>query len=944
MPSQESVGSSSGQFDTSEPRRSRIHFPLDETSPSRLVYRSLDVTANTSPPRRNSPLNPHIPPASRRRVRSAGTDAFQDSSLNRKQHTNGIFTPPRASGSHLERGYEALEGDNIGHNIFSDEYDLSHEDPKILQDVQRALKLKARREARLSNQSTSPRAELPSFRPQRTVSLTAQPTSPISSHSRKESMSSDIDFSPSTGTASLHPVPASLDNGLTLDWSGQDDKHESRWKLTGTKRKGKDILPPIAGVMKQQETAYAGEHQLARINVISNISNRREDKLGRLKSIATPQSLKKAKLTQDQLGRRYHLVYGLLATGQSPNIAKVARWYGQQELSARHALEEAEPFTWLKHLEKRGTRPTERPFWHLSALIAEEYIHSRSRPDSMTTIPEDSPLQEDAYESPASNSFNNSQPAPIASRGSSSHMLGPSLARKLSSEDELTFEPRVNSTRTSLELETRRSHESSFSSLPIGLSATSPNPPTSVHRRPREITPLYLSTPSNRPKHRSSEPLSEESDPGDVKNQKSPFTSPDMDIQVISASDGSNDEASRGAGITLQLTAPTPSDVNVPKSRTTHSARSRPLLLGSRRARVSLPSADRTSKSSEVQQQQEADAEKAHEAKIRLLEQTTATNHRIRQLLNRVSGGIREYDAVQSNAMTSLGIAHIGLPRELIDAFGHDPAAVTGATRRFRGWKAVDDIQNRLLRQREVFRTFLSRAQNEVPQSRSVLDDPISSLVQSLKSLEMHSQRIAGRAFEVGEALKTVQATHDAVKTDYNKTLGRTSVVYPELSHIVALEESYKDQYQQIWEFGMDTLTFILDTVTPVWRTYGKPIGEDIRDFLIIPLYRNEFTGEPKRYPISQMPARSPRHWLGLVLFSFASIALAVLQARAALSSSAIYKLSMIPYESIRWTALPFFWLAIMIQWWAVVAESVVVLVELGVVVWWVGWSIRLFS
>ena len=142
----------------------------------------------------------------------------------------------------------------------------------------------------------------------------------------------------------------------------------------------------------------------------------------------------------------------------------------------------------------------------------------------------------------------------------------------------------------------------------------------------------------------------------------------------------------------------------------------------------------------------------------------------------------------------------------------------------------------------------------------------------------------------------------------------------------------------------MDTLTFILDTVTPFWRTYGKTIGEDIRDFLIIPLYRNEFTGESKRYPVTRMPIRSPYHWLGLAIFFFTSVTVAVLQARAALFSSALYKLPMIPYESIRLTALPVFWLSILIQWWAVVIESIIVFLQLGVVVWWAGWSVRIFT
>ncbi|KNZ75028.1 hypothetical protein J132_05318 [Termitomyces sp. J132] len=628
--------------------------------------------------------------------------------------------------------------DNVEHNAFPDEYDLSHEDPKILQDVQHALKLKSRREARLSNQATPPRSDSR----QQAISSTMQYMPSISPNSGREALSSDIDFSPSTGTVLFHPVPASLDNGLTLDWSSFDDKPERKWKLTGTKRKGKETLLPSSGARGQQETEYA-------------------DKLCRLKNIASPQTKKKAEITQDQLGRRYHLIFDILSTGKSPNIAKVARWYGQQDTSMRNALERAEPFTWLKHLEKRDRRPTDRSPWHISALIAEQYLRTVNRHDSMTTIPEESP-------------------------GKSFH--------------------------------------------------------------------------------------------------ESPTT------------------------------------------------------------RVSLPSAPKAFKSSRARQQREADEYKAYSVKTRLLEQTITTNHRIRQLLNRISGDIREYDVVQSNAMASLGIAQLGLPRELIDAFGHDPAAVTGSTRRFQGWRAVDDIQHRLLRQREAFRAFLSRAQNQSPRSKSVLDDPISSLVQSLKALELHSQKITGRALEVGETLKTVQAMHDAVKTNYNKTLARTSVVYPELSRIVILEESYKDQYQQFWELGMDTLTFILDTVTPFWRTYGKTIGEDIRDFLIIPLYRNEFTGESKRYPVTRLPLRTLRHWLGLAIFFFASVAVAVLQVRAALSSSALYKLPMIPYESIRWTALPFFWLSILIQWWAVVIEFIIVFLQLGVVVWWTAWSVRIFT
>lgn len=166
----------------------------------------------------------------------------------------------------------------------------------------------------------------------------------------------------------------------------------------------------------------------------------------------------------------------------------------------------------------------------------------------------------------------------------------------------------------------------------------------------------------------------------------------------------------------------------------------------------------------------------------RLLAEMTTHNHRVRQLLNRISTCVREYDTVQSNATATLGIPHNGLPRELLDAFGHDPAAVTGATRRFRGWKAVEDIHNRLVRQRDVFQAFLSCSGCDTPVAGSVLSDQVISLLRSVETLETHHRNIAARALDVCETLDAVQDMHTNVKTHYKATLTHTSVVYPEVS------------------------------------------------------------------------------------------------------------------------------------------------------------------
>lgn len=165
-----------------------------------------------------------------------------------------------------------------------------------------------------------------------------------------------------------------------------------------------------------------------------------------------------------------------------------------------------------------------------------------------------------------------------------------------------------------------------------------------------------------------------------------------------------------------------------------------------------------------------------------------------------------------------------------------------------------------------------------------------------------------------------------------------------QLSQIIALEESYKDQYQQLWEFGLDTLTIILDTVTPFWRTYGKTIGEDVQDFLIIPLYRNEFTGEPKRYPILWLPKRTFRHWLGLLLFFITAVAITVLQAKAIMFTLRYHRLPWSALNGLRWAVIPLFWTAIIMQIIAVLVEFSIVLTQMAIFVWWLGWLVCVFS
>lgn len=165
-----------------------------------------------------------------------------------------------------------------------------------------------------------------------------------------------------------------------------------------------------------------------------------------------------------------------------------------------------------------------------------------------------------------------------------------------------------------------------------------------------------------------------------------------------------------------------------------------------------------------------------------LLADAVAHNQRIRQLLNRISISVKDYDAVQRSATNTLGKKYHALPKELIETFGHDPAAVTGSTRRLRGWRAVEDIHQRLIRQRQVLATFISSESNRSSDFGSILDDEVTSLTQNLSILEEQKKSIAERVQEVETALEDVQKTFKGVKTAYDMTVPLTSSIYPEVN------------------------------------------------------------------------------------------------------------------------------------------------------------------
>lgn len=167
-------------------------------------------------------------------------------------------------------------------------------------------------------------------------------------------------------------------------------------------------------------------------------------------------------------------------------------------------------------------------------------------------------------------------------------------------------------------------------------------------------------------------------------------------------------------------------------------------------------------------------------------------NWRTRQILHKVGANIREYETVQKSLATSLGVPYTSIPQEVLDALNHDPCSVVSGTKRFKSWRAVEDIHGRIVRQRDTLRNFTQTPAGNgiVTPSKSSFVDSIATLTDALQQLEVHRQDIVSKAETVADALVRVKGVHATVKREYNETMGHTSSVYPEVSRLLKLLES----------------------------------------------------------------------------------------------------------------------------------------------------------
>ncbi|KAI6047966.1 hypothetical protein EDC04DRAFT_2620765 [Pisolithus marmoratus] len=966
-PSIDQGTSSTTRRDDPPIRSPRIRFP-DRF----LVSRSYEGSSGSSFPSslqepvslsRSDVLNPVGSNENRRRVQSSGLESNEPERKTVKKPSVSYVSRRRSKRASQGPRWSGLKVESLMPDFqpsaFSDEYELSQQDPKILQDVQRALQLQSRRRDRRpykpSDGDTSPLANvIDPFAARPSSSSTAPMEHSTPDYLPVTPLPSEVDFSPFTKSVPLHPVPLSSNGGATLDWTGsqsEDDKLDKLWPIHKGRRKGKEKAPPAnRAFIEKQEALFT-------------------DRIARIKAEASAATVRKSAIVKEQLGRQYSVVFSSIANGLPINLAEVARWYLSSTLDMRALLDGAEPLTWLKHL--LDSRRNVHVRWRMSALLMEEYARFKKG----VGHGQPSPVVGAVVSSPAFPSYlsPHSAKSPTSVTVSSDASPSTSVSKIHLPEGPISFSPLVDNSIDCTDYSQGRGHSRVKGwrrSLPGFIEGASArvNPfPYSVITPPGSLSPASsrfgFRDVRRFPEEIPSAPGSQSEDQNDflldasrlgsrqrreprslIRNtQPSRPPSPEMNDQgglcdplPPATSSATIERCVQNDTVNHETLPPESTTVDKGDSNSPSDAPPKPSYRS-----ISLPLGS-CMPLKPAAEYEEGKLEAEYGLRWRMLEALKGHNHRLRHRLQRVAVDIREYEILCSNVLPTLGILHRNLPPELLDAIGHDPSSVTGGTRKYRGWQAVDDIHDRVTRQREIIRLFLSAVGEDTFTIPDILDKPITLLTDKLQAIQQVQQPLSEKADDVNKILAEVRSIHATVKKEYNEVVSHTSVVYPELSHVVALVEKYQDQYQQIWEFGMDALTFVLDTITPFWRNYGKTIMEDIQDLLIIPWYRNEFTGEPKRYPVESFPRRSIHHWFSLLGLSTCIILVTFLQARAAVTSLWNYRLLCIDNHGVRWAILPLFWIAIIIQLFAVVIELCIVFLQAAVALWWLGWLVGL--
>lgn len=156
----------------------------------------------------------------------------------------------------------------------------------------------------------------------------------------------------------------------------------------------------------------------------------------------------------------------------------------------------------------------------------------------------------------------------------------------------------------------------------------------------------------------------------------------------------------------------------------------------------------------------------------------------MRQQLQRISTEFRDFAHVQKQLIDLLNMPFPTVSQEVFDAISHDPAAMTGHTRRLKGWRIVEEVHSRINRQQEILSSFaatLTDLNGRLPRPKGIFDESLEGLMKSVSRLEHHREDLRNKENEATQKLAHVRELHVLTKMEFNDTLGHTSHIYPEV-------------------------------------------------------------------------------------------------------------------------------------------------------------------
>jgi hypothetical protein len=137
------------------------------------------------------------------------------------------------------------------------------------------------------------------------------------------------------------------------------------------------------------------------------------------------------------------------------------------------------------------------------------------------------------------------------------------------------------------------------------------------------------------------------------------------------------------------------------------------------------------------------------------------------------------------------------------------------------------------------------------------------------------------------------------------------------------------------------SLSFALSSFAPLLKTFGRPIWDDLHDFLVIPWYRNDFSGEEEWYPV-KFPKRRITHWIKLFVLGIGT-PLCLRNGAHLLVSLLTQGYSIhLPFGVPQFAIYALYLFILIFLTFALIGVFFTVLAELAIIVWWSAWALRI--